>query len=51
MEGCIEAMEAEEFLPWARRRQRVKRLALSVLCHAVDVAYLGLGGIQDGGYT
>ena len=22
-----------------------------ILCHAVDVAYLGLGGKQDGGYT
>ena len=22
-----------------------------LLCHAVDVAYLGLGGKQDGGYT
>ena len=26
-------------------------IILLVLCHAVDVAYLGLGGKQDGGYT
>ena len=29
----------------------VHRNTTMVLCHAVDVAYLGLGGKQYGGYT
>ena len=27
------------------------QISAILLCHAVDVAYLGLGGKQDGGYT
>ena len=36
---------------FAARRVENFLIVASTLCHAVDVAYLGLGGKQDGGYT